>query len=740
MAQNRGPVLEASDPFSPDAAVLDPFPARGSDAQTVAVLDGAKALSAPSSPGFSQFPERRPAAALDGDSRTAWLADRALQPDRHWLEVSFDAPRDVAAVDLLPYDDARGRVTAVEIAGQIFAVHAGWNHLPLGLRGASGLRVRIASVAKPRDATASAGGIRELRIPGLHVRESLRAPVLAERALAGRRLDTTALTYLFQRTTGDDPFRRDTAHGAFGAALVRDRGDAEIGLDRRFAPPAARTWTLDGWASVAPDAPDAALDRLTATTGGTFASSGRFEGRPGFRASSAFDGTARPWIGTWTGHGAWLEWTTSRGATIRSLRLTAPRERVRRPTEVRLWAGGGTRRLRPATPILPVAANGAIALPGPVRGQTFRLEVVAAAFPPGTPGVVRQRRAVGIGEVSGSGIPRAHAPHSGRLRSRCGDLSGTVGGQPLRLAVTGSIEELDAGRPLRARGCGAVRLPAGATDLTLPARTFAPYLLRLRSPAPRAAPAAAPPGRVLDPGDQHRNAVTGIRLDVRRPAWLVLGEAFDRGWKASCDGHDLGAPQPVDAAAMGWPVPAECHAADLRFGPDRWVEAGYAISIAGGIVLIALLILRRRPPASPPPAPLPDPSPPARVPVRRAVIPALAAGAVLGFAFAARTAPLMALATFVVLVRGIPIRTLFTAAAGLLLVVVPVLTVAIPARDRGGYNPEYPVERIAVHWVTVAAVVLLILALARWLSTARARRPAAPAAARRRAAAPARAA
>jgi hypothetical protein len=39
----------------------------------------------------------------------------------------------------------------------------------------------------------------------------------------------------------------------------------------------------------------------------------------------------------------------------------------------------------------------------------------------------------------------------------------------------------------------------------------------------------------------------------------------------------------------------------------------------------------------------------------------------------------------------------------------------VPVEDRGGYNPEYPVERLPVHWVTVAAVILLGLALVRVL-------------------------
>ena len=102
LAQNAGPVLAADEEPSVDAAVLDPF-ARGSDAQTVAVYGGGiKGVTAPSSPGYPQFPENRPFAALDGDPATHWQADRALTPDRHVLTVAFSAPRDVAFVDLLP--------------------------------------------------------------------------------------------------------------------------------------------------------------------------------------------------------------------------------------------------------------------------------------------------------------------------------------------------------------------------------------------------------------------------------------------------------------------------------------------------------------------------------------------------------------------------------------------------------------------------------------------------------------
>ena len=89
--------------------------------------------------------------------------------------------------------------------------------------------------------------------------------------------------------------------------LVRDRQDGERGLERVIAPPAARAWRADGWGTVDARAPDSAIDALAGARGATFESSGRFEGRPGFRASSAFDGSPRPWIGSWLdGRTAWL--------------------------------------------------------------------------------------------------------------------------------------------------------------------------------------------------------------------------------------------------------------------------------------------------------------------------------------------------------------------------------------------------------------------------------------------------
>ncbi|HEY5143180.1 MAG TPA: alpha-(1-_3)-arabinofuranosyltransferase family protein, partial [Solirubrobacteraceae bacterium] len=480
---NTGYTLGPGDKISEDAAQLNPFAARGNDAQTIALLGGGlRAVTAPYSPGFAQFPERRPFAALDGDPRTAWVADRALAVARRRLQVDFDRPRDVPYVDLLPYADSRGVPDRISVNGRAFAVRRGWNRLRLGLRRVPGLVVVIDHVRLPPLGKGGAGGIRELRIPGVHPTETLRTPLLAEDALRGADLARTSLSYLLDRTTGDDPSRPRVVVAERQRGFVRDQEDGELGWRRSIDPPAPRSWGQQAWTRVAPRTSDSAIDTLVGATGAArFDSSSRFEGRPRNRASSAFDGLARRgWIGGWIrGRSAWLQWRTAAVTTLRELTLVPLPLRVRRPRRVRLIADGR------AGPALSVGTDGRVVLPAPVRARTFRLRVLDASFPAGTPALARRRRAVGVGEVRGTGIPRAHVPRRGALRVAC--AAGprlALGARTAQLRPGGSIAELDAGRPLRARGCAPVALPAARTLVVAPAGPWLLDHVRLTAPAP----------------------------------------------------------------------------------------------------------------------------------------------------------------------------------------------------------------------------------------------------------------
>ena len=713
--QNLGYTLALGDPISADSAQLDPFSGRA-DAQTIAVLSGARYVRAPYSPALSLFPEHRPFAAFDGDPHTAWIADRALDPARRWIEIGFDAPRDVPTVDVVPADDQRGIIRQVVIAGRTFAVHPGHNVLRLDLHHVSALRIAIPHVSYPPHVNGGAGGLYEVGIPGVHVSEALRLPVVAERALAGANLRRDNLTYLFARTTGDDPRHRARAHGPWQADSTRNAGDAETSWHRLLAPPAARRWTAGAWLSLSPLAPDDLLDRLAGYRGPVDAtSSGRFANTGAYRASSAFDGDPRrPWIGERVdGNRPWLAWRLPRAVTIRRLTLQTPPSRgLATPALVSLsWPGGSTGGL-------PVAADGSVALPAPARARAFRLTVLRSRF--GSP-AARRRRAVAIGELRGAGVPRMVIRRRGALPASCGAAAVRTAAGPLQLALRSTIQALDGARALRAAGCGpALSLPAGSQRLDVPDGPFRVDALRLTSAAPvPVVTGAGDSGRVVAPGTIHRASVTGVRVAVDRPSWLVLAESFDRGWRATCDGRSLGTPVVVDGFANGWPVAPGCRAVSFAYAPQHTALLAEIVSGLSTLALLVLLVIRRAPVPARDPAPDPARGEPAagrrprRVALPRAAACALAAGVVLGFVLSIRAGVAIAVGTTLVLWLGIGARRLTLAAAALLTVGVPAAYLLTGVHNHGGWDFNYPVERIDGHWLAVAALVLLLGAVVR---------------------------
>ncbi|UTI62489.1 DUF3367 domain-containing protein [Paraconexibacter antarcticus] len=755
-----GQVLRAGRSVSRDGTLLDPYEAAlgrrpAADAQTVQVLAGVRDISAPFSPQVTQFPEHRPAAAMDGDPSTSWLADRFLDPGRAVLTVDLGRRLDVPRLRLWPASDSRGVVTAVAVNGRRFAVHRGWNTLAVGLKRATVVQVAITGVRRPRHASAGLGGIRELQIPGVRVREALRVPDVLERDLRPADLAASPLTYLLERLTAAAPARQGRLAGPAQAGLVRDARDPERQLHRVIAPPVARRYAVSAWARVDVGTSDAALDRLAGVRGGLVADgSARFDGLPRYRASGAFDGDATPagraWVGQWIpGHAAFLRWTTPAPLTLRRLRVVPVRGlQVRRATRVRLSVDGR----RGAA--LAVPANGLVTLPRAVRGRAFRLDVLAAQFAPGVPARVRMRRAVGIAELRAAGLPRLRVPRSGRVPLRCGAASiivrpwvGGAGARPAAGAVRArlggrvSLRALDAGRPVRLDGCGTVLIGAGPHEVSGATGALVADTLSLTALAPGGVlTIPGPGGHVVDAGHADGSGLSGLRVTAGGPSWLVLGESYSRGWRAECDGRDLGAPVPLQGYANGWPLAAPgCRTLDLRFGPEGTVRAALWLSGLGGALMLVLLgrgvLARRRreaaasargadgPGAAAAPAPFADlPAPP---PLRLSARQALAAGVVLalvvGFVFALRAGAVAGPLAALLLWRGATVRALVTAAGALLLGAVPAIYAAKVALDGRGlpFDTTYATDRLAAHWVAVTAYVLLALAAGRLLAGAR---------------------
>jgi hypothetical protein len=725
--QNVGPVLAPSQDVSADGLIVDPI-GRGPNYQTVVSYSGVRLVEAPASPLIVQFPEHAPFAAVDGAAQTAWLADPTLTPDRRWLQVDFQSPRAVPYVDLIPYGDAGGVVREVEIAGRRFPVHAGVNRLNLGLRSASSLRVRLTEVTPPAPgATAGAGGIRELSIPGIHATQQLRLPVDAAAALSGANLDRVTLDYLFTRTTGDNPFARGISHGPFSARDVNRPGDAELVMRRSFSVPARRSFAASGWASVFPQTPDDTLDRLAGYRGPVRAtSSSRVDGRPQWRASAALDGDpATAWIADY-GSGAptpWIQWRAAAPVRIATLTLRPADQPVRVPTLVRVsWPGG-------STPPLHVRSGGQVVLPRPVSDVQFRIDVLAAAAPPQA--TAADRRAIGIAEIGGAGV-RVPPPRGGALDTPCGTVSMRAGGITVAMRVTDSAAAFEQGAPLRASSCGRpVTLSSGTQQLVVAPGPFAVDALRLTSPAPRPPVGTGASGNVVSSGTAGRGSYNNVRVAVSRPSWLVLGEGYNRGWQAFCNGRSLGTPTPIDGYANGWQVGPGCRHVRFAFAPNRIAAIAYVVSgIAGLLCLIALIGSHqwrqesRRTAAR-------DEREPHTLPVRPAGAPwpiaaALTAGVIAGLAFGFVFGILPGIAaipvTAFVLWRGVGARRLTIAAAVLLGVLVPLAYVVHPGSEAGGNHFGYAHDHLAAHYLAVTAIGLLIAALWRTLAASRRRR------------------
>jgi len=737
ITENRGATVGPEDALARDVPSYELFD-HGSADQTVAVNSGLRYLRSPSSPTFAYFPEQRPYAAFDGRLDQPWIAS-AQKADNRWIEVALARPRPVESIRIHPHDDELGRTLAVDLsvnggAERRIDLRAGWNTVPVRAERLERLRMRVARVEDTF--YTGRGGLDEVEIPGLRIEERLRTPTHMAAALRGTDLSRNELSILLQRTTADVPYRAgkdiDNAQAENRVHML----DAELGMERRVALPAARTFAVEGWASVSPAAADPDIDRLAGVPSRwRFASSSRFEGLPGHRASSAFDrANETSWVGDWLkGRPAWIALRGPRAVTIRSFRIRGDSRGIyAHPAHVRVTTDEGR------TPPLRVSRDGSVRLPRAVHTRSLRIDIADVLQPVGLKGA-RLLAAVAIAEVRVPGLTTPRPDREGAFATRCGSLAFSAGASHVRGRVRGGIYDLDRGAPLRFEQCGSARglsLRAGDNDIDAPAGALLrPDHVRLIS-APTARDAAAPPpgrSRVVSGGAADTIDVEDATLSVGEPSWLVLAQSWSSGWRAWCtdaNGHerDLGEPEPIEGYANGWRVDRGCASARFAWVPQRWADASYVVSAVGaliGLVVLAFGLWRHRrrsrtdgvpAAAGADPAPFatlggapPLPDPVRRLDWRRAFALALAVGLIGGFVFAWRAGGVLAAGALVGALVGVSSRRLLLFATAAF-VLVPLMYLYDPAPDLGGFFFGYAYWHIEAHWVAVVGVCALLAA------------------------------
>jgi hypothetical protein len=542
------------------------------------------------------------------------------------------------------------------------------------------------------------GGLDELRIPGVRVSEALRLPTDLAASTARTDLSRNPISVVLQRTTADFP-RRAGSDGLVPFALdPLDMVDAEPGTRRIVSLPTARRFNVGGWGSISPSAPDRLLDDVAgAARGWKVSSSPRFEGIPGNRASSAFDGNrSSAWVAEYNGLGKppWIRWHGTRPVLIKDLRILPAAAAYPMPDQVDVQASGGHVVVR-------VARDGRVTLPWPVRTNSLKLNITRTRWPFAPPHDGRAVRAVAIGELEIPGVAPQTLRRVGRFRSRCGEMAVRSGASAVRLRVAGTIQALDTGRALRVTQCGTGRplaLRRGENLLVArPGALARADYLRLTSPAPRPLPAGV--------GGPDR--------------WLVFAESYSRGWRAWCrtrNGREraLGPSRPIDGFANGWRINgADCTRTRFAFAPQKWADIGYWISAIAAALLLLLLVVsglvrRFGAPTSELVRNRPRPTPPLRT-RRLGWVAAIATGVVLGVVAVGLTDSATgllagALALAVARLGASPSRMYSVAAVAIALVLVDYL---VKAPSASLIDINFVHERLLGHWLALVAMVAL---------------------------------
>jgi hypothetical protein len=200
--------------------------------------------------------------------------------------------------------------------------------------------------------------------------------------------------------------------------------------------------------------------------------------------------------------------------------------------------------------------------------------------------------------------------------STCRSDLATLDGQPLSVRISGDTAAAASGAALKVEACDAaggtvapIHLGAGAhtlralpgtqTGLDLDSLVLASNsgggALTLNRPVDTTTTPASGAPRI----DVTSNGETTIRARVdgaNGPFWLVLGESFNKGWKATVNGRDLGRPQLVDGMSNGWRVdPGTKHQLTVTLTWTPQSQIWLALAISGlAMLLCALLALFAR--------------------------------------------------------------------------------------------------------------------------------------------------
>lgn len=608
-----GYVLQSGEkPVVPNPAqqTLYAFTNRVPGAQTVAVLGGLRSVDASSYGNpIGNNPEQQPYFAVDSDLSTSWKTAAFSDARGEFFELRTAKKVDFSSLRIVqPQDPTTNRwITRIEISidGRSIGVYP----LPDTTRklsggdvvfpAHSGTTLRLTVVATTNDSgnlrSMSGVGFAELGSPAWPVADqSLLMPTSLLRR-AGNASSTNELTFAMTRLR---------------AASTPPRTDPENALDRTFVLPNSRTFEVSGNATLNATMSDGELDALIGRQfGGVRASSSshRLLGSLWSSSSSAFDG--RPdtaWTPTFQFQdGQWIEFQLASPKTVSEFKIAIINDGLHSvPRTMTLTNGRESAQFSTGLQVATEADRGhidtiSVSVP-PMSGTRFRLTVDSAIRVS-----VKDRVTGGVNvppfalaEILIPGIAPSTIPTF--FDSGCREGLMNIDGQPLSIRLRATNREAIDQRRISFTLCGPpITLTAGIHRLqSVDGRTNGINIEQVALHSPSTKSQAIPALSNLRSEWQGRTRVTTEVGPSDAGRWLVLGQSFSGGWRATVNGIDLGSPVLIDGASMGWRLPAKLAPSSkvlFEWLPQNRVWLALWLSLGGLFAALALAIGGRRP-------------------------------------------------------------------------------------------------------------------------------------------------
>ncbi|HEV3328288.1 MAG TPA: alpha-(1-_3)-arabinofuranosyltransferase family protein [Acidimicrobiales bacterium] len=596
--------------YNPSEQALPIFPDNSGATKTVLQLQGIRSVTAS---GYgnpvANAPEAQPYNAVDGNSRTAWTVGAFSDPRGQYLRVGFVHPTFVSQVLLRqPQLGVRTRwITKVQLgfsSGPPVTAYLGPSSRTHGQtirfspRTSKSLTVTIEDMTGSHTDFSGASGVgfATVFVPGVGPATStLRLPTDLLTG-AGRSGDRRTLVILLHRLR---------------AATVPPRTDPEAFMSRTFTLPSPRTFDVSGTARLSTLVPDSTIDALVGRGSGTgdhvvsTSSSTTLIGSLTNGSWAAFDGDpTTSWSPAFLAPGIpAVSATLSRPTGLSSLTLRYVNDgRHSLPSVLRIITGTGQHAVV-AIPKVAVASLHAkqgtvdvVVLHFPrIRGTRFTFAFPIQRTVTTLDHVSGRTIAlpIGIAEITMPGVSPGTTPTL--LAGRCTGGLLTIDGTDVPVRITGSTSHSLVQGAAQVTGCGGpVRLSSGTHVLkTAPGYRTGWNLdtLMLRSGSTAASGVAAM-AKVTHVAWTSPVSLHATLSRQSRPSWLVLNQSYSRGWQASVDGHDLGAPMLLDGGFTAWRLGATPKGATvaITWAPQQTVDLALLLSLLGLALVVACIV------------------------------------------------------------------------------------------------------------------------------------------------------